>query len=98
MCPVLLTRTPSSSNAQTTRCAAITGRVVNQDVLVRFDFFAAITSRYYAALALGIGCENWEMGNEALNKNGHFEVLAPDKRGNEAFSKLLKYDVSWVLN
>jgi nitroreductase len=88
---------PSSFNGQTTRCAAITDRVVNQGKLIRFDFFAATTSRYYAAVALGIWCANWETGCAALNKNGHFEILSPTERNYEAFSELPHYDISWLV-
>jgi nitroreductase len=88
---------PSSYNGQTTRCAAITDQVVNQGRLIRFDFFAATTSRYYAAVALGIWCANWETGCAALNKTGHFEVLSPEERNDEEFSDLPHYDISWVV-
>ncbi len=89
---------PSSFNGQTTRCAAITCRIENQDKLIRFDFFAATSSRYYAAVALGIWCANWETGCAALNKTGHFEVLSPKERGNEEVSDLPRYDTSWVID
>ncbi len=88
---------PSSFNGQTTRCAATTDQVVNQGRLIRFDFFAATTSRYYAAVALGIWCANWETGCATLNKTGHFEVLSPGERGDKEFSDLLHYDISWVV-
>jgi nitroreductase len=89
---------PSSYNSQTTRCAAITDRVVNRDKLIRFDFFAATTSRYYAAVALGIWCANWETGCAALNKNGHFQVLSPKERNYEELSELPRYDISWIVD
>ncbi len=88
---------PSSYNTQTTRCAAVTDRIEGEDRLIRFDFCAATTSRYYAAVALGIWCANWETGCVALNRRGHFAVLLPEDRGNEEFSDLPKYDVSWVV-
>ena len=88
---------PSSYNSQTTRCAAITDQVVNQSSLIRFDFFAATTSRYYAAVALGIWCANWELGCTALNITGHFEVLSPEERNDAEFSDLPHYDISWVV-
>ncbi|MCL1127116.1 nitroreductase family protein [Shewanella surugensis] len=88
---------PSSYNGQTTRCAAVTDRIEGEERLIRFDFCSATTSRYYAAVALGIWCANWETGCVALNKRGHFAVLLPEDRGNEAFSDLPKYDVSWVI-
>ncbi|MDX2504740.1 MAG: nitroreductase family protein [Gammaproteobacteria bacterium] len=89
---------PSSYNGQTTRCAATTGRVENQDKLIRFDFFAATSSRYYAAVALGIWCANWETGCATLNKTGHFEVLSAKEHGNEEVSELPRYDISWVID
>jgi len=88
---------PSSYNGQTTRCAAVTDRIEGEERLIRFDFCAATTSRYYAAVALGIWCANWETGCAASNKRGHFAVLLPEDRGNEEFSDLPKYDVSWVV-
>jgi len=88
---------PSSYNGQTTRCAATTGRVENQDKLIRFDFFTATSSRYYAAVALGIWCANWETGCAALNKTGHFEVLSPNERDYEEISELPSYNISWVV-
>jgi nitroreductase len=88
---------PSSYNGQTTRCAAVTDRIEGEERLIRFDFCVATTSRYYAAVALGIWCANWETGCAASNKRGHFAVLLPEDRGNEEFSDLPKYDVSWVV-
>ncbi len=88
---------PSSFNGQTTRCAAITDKVKNHDNLIRFDFFAATTSRYYAAIALGIWCANWETGCAALNQTGHFKVLTTEERNDEEISDLPHYDISWVV-
>ena len=88
---------PSSYNGQTTRCAAITDNVENHDKLIRFDFFAATTSRYYAAVALGIWCANWETGCAALPQTGHFKVLTPEERNDEEISDLPHYDISWVV-
>ena len=89
---------PSSYNGQTTRCAAVTDRIEGKERLIRFDFCAATTSRYYAAVALGIWCANWETGCVALNKRGHFAVLLPEDRGYEENSDLPKYNVSWVVD
>ena len=86
---------PSSYNSQTTRCAAVTSRVGGQDSL-RFDFCASTKSRYYAAVALGIWCANWEFGCDALNMQGHFTVLSPEDHGYKEHSDLPHYDVSWV--
>lgn len=100
---------PSSFNSQTTRCAAvmepIDGKQGQCDTgkprLVRFDFYAATASRYYAAVNLGIWCANWEMGAEALGIHGHFAALSAEERGvhEDADSHHLpRYDVSWLLD
>jgi nitroreductase len=88
---------PSSFNGQTTRCTAITDKVENHDKPIRFDFFAATASRYYAAVGLGIWCANWETGCAALNLTGHFKVLTPEERNDEEVSELPHYDISWVV-
>ena len=84
---------PSSYNGQTTRCVAIATR----GEIVRFDFSAATTSRYYAAVALGIWCANWETGCVALGKKGHFDVLSSRRRDCEDTPELPSYDISWVV-
>lgn len=100
---------PSSYNGQTTRCAAIMeqnsakkgGSDKDEPCLIRFDFCAATESRYYAAVALGIWCANWEMGCQALDIQGHFAVLSTEERGgqNERVNgQLPRYDVSWALD
>ncbi len=89
---------PSSYNSQTTRSAAVVRRVDGEERLVRFDFCAATTSRYYAAVALGIWCANWETGCEALGIQGHFTVLTPEERNVEDAPVLPRYDVSWVID
>jgi len=89
---------PSSYNGQTTRCAAVTDRIEVEEKIMRFDFLAATASRYYAPVALGIWCANWETGCVALNKHGHFIVLSPEDRGYEKNSDLPRYDVSWVVD
>ena len=72
---------PSSYNGQTTRCVAVTEQSdENQSRLARFDFYSATESRYYAAVALGIWCANWELGCEALGIHGHFAVLSANER------------------
>ncbi len=87
---------PSSYNGQTTRAAAVPEQIDGKPRLSRMDFYAATSSRYYAAVALGIWCGNWEMGCEALGLPGHFAVLSPEERGLESAAKLPHYDVSWV--
>jgi hypothetical protein len=93
---------PSSYNGQTTRCAAVMERGdEDRPHLTRFDFYAVTDSRYYAAVALGIWCADWEMGCEALGIHGHFAVLAAEERGfsdEKAHPQLPKYDVSWILD
>jgi len=89
---------PSSYNAQPTRCAAVTQRTDGVDKLIRFDFCSAISSRYYAAVALGIWCANWETGCEALGQKGHFAVLSAETRAVKNAPDLPRYDVSWMIN
>ena len=89
---------PSSYNGQTTRCAAVTVRIKSEEEILRYDFYAATTSRYYAPVALGIWCANWEVGCVALNKRGHFNILSLEDRGHEENSDLPRYDVSWVVD
>jgi nitroreductase len=80
---------PSSYNAQATRCAA----VIDNATVTRFDFFAATTSRYYAAVAVGIWTANWEMGCKAKRITGRWEFLDPTTV--EA-GELPRYDISWL--
>lgn len=89
---------PSSYNSQTTRCAGVSDRIGGQEKIVRFDFFAATASRYYAAVALGIWCANWETGCAALHKHGHFAILSAREGDSEELSDLPRYDVSWVVD
>lgn len=85
---------PSSYNGQTTRCVANTG--INGD-LKSFDFYAITESRYYAPVAVGIWCANWELGCEKLGIPGHFAVGSPKERNlPEMHVPLLRYDLSWV--
>jgi nitroreductase len=88
---------PSSYNSQTTRCAAVTGTIDGRPKPARFDFCAATNSRYYAAVALGIWCANWETGCQALGLHGHFAVLSPGQRGVPDAPALPRYDVSWLV-
>jgi len=86
---------PSSYNGQTTRCVAVTGK----NGLEQFDFYAVTASRYYAPVAVGIWCANWEMGCEALGIHGHFAALSDKERNvQEKEDQLPKYDISWVLD
>jgi nitroreductase len=89
---------PSSFNAQPTRCAAVVEYTEEEAHLVRFDFCASTTSRFYAPVALGIWCANWEIGCRALGIPGHFLQLEPEERGVHDAPELPRYDVSWVLD
>jgi len=79
---------PSSFNGQTTRCV---GLLNGDGELDRFDFHAVTSSHYYAAVALGIWCANWELGCQALSIEGEFRALTPQERGGP-----LICDVSWI--
>ena len=46
---------------------------------VRFDFYASTASRFYAPVALGIWCANWETGCGALGIPGQFAELKPEE-------------------
>ena len=89
---------PSSYNGQTTRCVAVKDGSKGQ--LERFDFYAVTASRYYAPVAVGIWCANWELGCAALDIDGHFAVLPAEKSAapdQDSSPQLPRYDVSWVL-
>jgi nitroreductase len=88
---------PSSYNGQTTRCVAVT----DKNDQVRFDFYAFVESRYYAPVAVGIWCANWELGCEALGIHGHYALLSLEERciqNEKAIPQLPVYDLSWVLD
>jgi len=88
---------PSSYNGQTTRCVA---NIEENGDVKSFDFYATTASQYYAPVALGIWCANWEMGCETLDIHGHFAVLSAGEsegRDENTHPKLPRYDVSWVL-
>ncbi|NVK65026.1 MAG: nitroreductase family protein [Flavobacteriales bacterium] len=88
---------PSSYNGQTTRAVV----VANENTVQRIDFFAVTTSRYYAAVASGIWCANWEMGCEELEIEGKFKKLGADKIDltmEQRQKGVPIYDMSWVLN
>lgn len=88
---------PSSYDSQTTRCAAVTETKSGSDEPVRFDFCASTNSRYYAPVALGIWCADWEAGCRALGKKGRFAVLTQADRGVPDAPALPRYDVSWIV-
>jgi nitroreductase len=89
---------PSSFNAQPTRCAAVVRGTGAEGRVSRFDFFASTDSRFYAPVALGIWCANWETGCEALGISGRFSVLRPGERGVQGAPQLPRYDVSWLVD
>ena len=85
---------PSSYNGQTTRCVAVTDE---DGKIQRFDFYATTASRYYAPVAVGIWCANWELGCEKLGIPGDFAILASDERNiPDNQPSLPVYDVSWL--
>jgi len=91
---------PSSYNGQTTRSVAVVEPTAPEMNLARFDFYAATASRYYAPVAVGIWCANWELGCEALGIPGYFAALSVQERGEATLnhSPLPRYDVSWVVD
>jgi hypothetical protein len=89
---------PSSYNGQTTRCVAETDK---RGDLNRFDFYTATSSRFYAPVAVGIWCANWELGCDALGIQGHFAKLSEQERcisHENATIHLPRYEVSWILD
>jgi len=94
---------PSSYNGQTTRCVAVMEKDGKDDssLLERFDFYSVTESRFYAPVAVGIWCANWELGCEALGIHGHLAVLSDKERGlrdKKDRPQLPRYDISWVLH
>ena len=78
---------PSSFNGQTTKC------VLHDDTntITQADFYSETASKYYAPVALGIWCANWEIGTKSLGITGHFRVQ------NSLINETLpRYHVSWV--
>jgi nitroreductase len=79
---------PSSYNGQTTRAVVTTGS--DSDVSdVRF--LTTTASRYYAPVAVGIWCANWELSCDALSIEGDFVVASPDDP-----EHLPRHDVTWI--
>ncbi|MCU4156794.1 nitroreductase family protein [Carboxylicivirga sp. A043] len=79
---------PSSYNGQTTR-GIIT---LKNGKFKRIDFIASTTSKYYAAIASGIWCANWELGCNALNIKGNFKKLELETTD---LKENCVYDISW---
>ena len=89
---------PSSFNAQPTRCVGVVEQTEGEEHPVRFDFYAATASRFYAPVALGIWCANWEIGCSALGIPGRFVDLKPEARSVHSATELPRYDVSWLVD
>jgi nitroreductase len=87
---------PSSYNGQTTRGVGVASVADGEVRRARMDFYAATTSRFYAPVALGIWCANWEVGCQALGIDGHFAELPLSERGVAEPSGVARYDVSWI--
>jgi nitroreductase len=87
---------PSSYNGQTTRAIVVS----NNNEISRIDFLASTSSRYYAAVASGIWCANWELGCNELHIDGEFTKLN-DTEINLSDSQKIEgipaYDMSWEL-
>ncbi len=86
---------PSSYNGQTTRAVVIS----NQDKVERVDFYTTTKSKYYAALATGIWCANWEIGCSQLNIKGSFTHAHPPKvksTDKQVTNSDYTYEISWV--
>lgn len=80
---------PSSYNGQTTRAVLIAD---SHGGLSGVHFLATTSSRYYAPVAVGIWCANWELGCEALGLDGDFVATsAADGQG-----RLPRRDVTWI--
>lgn len=82
---------PSSYNGQTTRCVA--NKTASS---VQFDFYPVTSSRYYAAVAVGIWCGNWEMGCDALGMKGSFVQPIQQQLEGSKTDIVPHYDISWV--
>lgn len=78
---------PSSYNSQTSRMIF----VCEDSKLLKVQFCAAEGSRYYAPLALGIWCANWETGVEALDQRGRWRALDAPRH----IAGGLVHDVTW---
>lgn len=77
---------PSSYNGQTTRAVVHT----DASTVRRVDFLASTSSRFYAPVALGIWCANWELSCESLGVRGRFETVDLEDE------TVPRHDVSWV--
>lgn len=88
---------PSSYNGQTTRGVLIS----ENNKVTRIDFMAVTSSRYYAAVASGIWCANWELSCNELKINGKFIRLLDSEIGlseNQKNEGTPIYNISWIIN
>jgi len=85
---------PSSYNAQTTRAVVLQAHNGH----CKTDFYSVSQSNYYAPLAAGIWCANWEIGAEALGIQGDFSVETREEgKGLLSEEGLYKrYEISWL--
>jgi len=88
---------PSSYNGQTTRGVVI----ADNNAVRRIDFMAVTSAKYYAAIASGIWCANWELSCSELKIEGKFARLPDSEIGlseSQKNSGTPIYDMSWVVN
>jgi len=89
---------PSSYNGQTTR-AVLSEPDPKNNKNMQIDFYASTSSRYYAVIAIGIWCGNWEISCDALNVKGHFELASHSSKAclvSDIYTP--QSDISWVMD
>jgi len=80
---------PSSYNGQTTRAVLATD---SDGHVSAVHFLATTASRYYAPVAVGIWCADWELGCQALGFDGEFVIASSGDDGD----RLPRHDATWV--
>jgi nitroreductase len=80
---------PSSYNGQTTRAVLVTD---SDGHVSAVHFLATTASRYYAPVAVGIWCADWELGCQALGFDGEFVIASSGDDGD----RLPRHDATWV--
>lgn len=85
---------PSSYNAQTTRCSA---SVTDKGFLEKVDFYRSLPSKYYATVALGVWMAHWEEACKELGFEGKFEIDKTRIAEDEGMFPPI-YDISWVFD
>ena len=88
---------PSSYNAQTTRCSAVLVDINCESYVKQIDFYRSLNSRYYATVALGIWMAHWELACNQLGLRGRFEVDRARAEEGKVGSPPI-YDISWVFD